>query len=67
MTSPFAPHDSRLDLAARALEAGQPAEAYLMALEVLHRVGSSAAAEAVSCWDRALSLAVASTAHPRRA
>jgi hypothetical protein len=65
MTNPHCQHFADLDAAARKLEAGEAAEAYSIALDVMHKVGGSAAAEAVSCWDRARLLTLAS-AFPRR-
>jgi len=53
-------HD--IAIAARKLQSGERAEAYSLAIAVLHQVGGTLSDEARDCWDSALSVATASKA-----
>lgn len=48
-----------VEIAARLLEAGHRAEAYGIAIGVLHRVGGQLSDEAKLCWERAREVALA--------
>lgn len=50
-----------LEIAARLLEDGYRAEAYGVAVHVLHRVGNVAGDESRLCWDRARAVAMAAS------
>lgn len=48
-----------MEIALRLLEAGDCAEAYGIAVHVMHRVGSQCNDESRHCWDRARAVAQA--------